>query len=235
MNSTATASATFPKAPLYGKVGQPASHNVVRFLTTAGATPTTENGKVSPPRRVRNLERRTREHLTPDEVEKLMTAAGRLGRHGHRDATLILIAYRHALRVGELVALRWDQVDFAQGLLHVARLKNGSPSTHPLRGPEIRALRRLKREDEGSYVFTTERGGPLTTSTVRKLIARAGEVAGIGFPVHPHMLRHATGFKLANDGHDTRAIQHYLGHRNIQHTVRYTEMAPDRFKGFWRD
>lgn len=210
--------------------------NVIAFRTPPQTAPTTENGKVAPPRRVSNKARRVREHLAPAEVEKLMTAAGCLGRHGHRDATLILIAYRHALRVGELVALRWDQVDLAQGLLHVARLKNGSPSTHPLRGPEIRALRRLKRESEASsYVFTTERGGPLTTSTVRKLIARAGEAAGIGFPVHPHMLRHAAGFKLANDGHDTRAIQHYLGHRNIQHTVRYTEMAPDRFKSFWRD
>jgi type 1 fimbriae regulatory protein FimB/type 1 fimbriae regulatory protein FimE len=158
-----------------------------------------------------------------------------LGRHGHRDSTLILIAYRHALRVGELVALRWDQVDLKQGLLHVARLKNGMPSTHPLRGPELRALRRLQRESDSPYVFTTERGGPMTTSNVRKMIARAGELARLGFPVHPHMLRHAAGFKLANDGHDTRAIQHYLGHKNIQHTVRYTEMAPDRFRGFWRD
>jgi type 1 fimbriae regulatory protein FimB/type 1 fimbriae regulatory protein FimE len=185
---------------------------------------------------VPNRERRAREHLTPQEVERLMTAAGRLGRHGHRDTTLILLAYRHALRVGELVALRWDQMDLAQGLLHVARLKNGTPSTHPLRGPEIRALRRLRREGEGNpYVFTTERGGPLTASTVRKLIARAGEAAGLPFPVHPHMLRHAAGFKLANEGHDTRSIQHYLGHRNIQHTVRYTELAPDRFKSFWSD
>ena len=85
------------------------------------------------------------------------------------------------------------------------------------------------------YVFVTERKGPLTTSAVRKIIARAGELAGLGFPVHPHMLRHACGFKLANDGHDTRAIQHYLGHKNIQHTVRYTELAPDRFNGFWKD
>jgi type 1 fimbriae regulatory protein FimE len=208
----------------------------VRFRSTVDTTPTTENGKVTPPRRVPNLERRTREYLTPDEIEKLMTAAGRLGRHGHRDATLILIAFRHALRVGELVTLRWDQVDFTQGLLHVNRLKNGSPSPHPLRGPEIRALRRLKRESEASpYVFTTERGGPLTTSTVRKLVARAGQAAGIPFPVHPHMLRHAAGFKLANDGHDTRSVQHYLGHRNIQHTVRYTELAPGRFNGFFRD
>lgn len=196
----------------------------------------TQNGKVAPPRRVPNKERRSREHLTPAEVEKLMTTAGRLGRHGHRDATLILVTYRHALRVGELVALRWDQVDLQQGLLHVSRLKGGTDSTHPLRGPEIRALRRMKRETEASaYVFVTERGGPMSSSNVRKMVARAGEEAGVGFPVHPHMLRHATGYKLAAAGHDTRAIQHYLGHRNIQHTVRYTELAPDRFKGFWRD
>lgn len=236
MNNFLASLTTFPKETINGKVGKANPRNVVRLPSTTRPTPTTENGKVTPPRRVSNKARRSREHLTPAEVEKLMTVAGRIGRHGHRDTTLILIVYRHAFRVGELVALRWDQVDLAQGLLHVARLKNGSPSTHPLRGPEIRALRRLKRESEESpYVFTTERGGPLTTSTVRKLIARAGEAAGIGFPAHPHMLRHAAGFKLANDGHDTRAIQHYLGHRNIQHTVRYTEMAPDRFKNFWRD
>ena len=85
------------------------------------------------------------------------------------------------------------------------------------------------------YVFVTERKGPLTTSTVRKLIARAGQKANINFPVDPHMLRHACGFNLANDGQDTRALQHYLGHKNIQHTVRYTDMASDRFNGFWKD
>ena len=115
-------------------------------------------------------------------------------------------------------------------------LKNGVTSTHPLRGPELRALRRLQRDYPASpYVFTTERRGPLTDSAVRKIVARAGEAAKLGLPVYPHMLRHACGFKLANEGHDTRAIQHYLGHRNIQHTMRYTEMAPDRFKGFWKD
>jgi len=209
---------------------------VVQMRRPGRKTRNTQNGKVAPPRRVTNRSLRTREHLTPEEVEKLITTAGRLGRHGHRDTTLILIAFRHALRVSELVALRWDQVDLKQGLLHVNRLKNGVPSTHPLRGPELRALRRLQRECESSpYIFTTERGGPLTTSAVRKLVTRAGEEAELGFPVHPHMLRHAAGYKLANDGHDTRAIQHYLGHRNIQHTVRYTELAPDRFKGFWKD
>jgi type 1 fimbriae regulatory protein FimE len=177
-----------------------------------------------------------REYLTPNEVERLMVAAGEGGRYGHRDATLMLLAYRHGLRVSELVALRWDQVDFKAGLLHVNRAKNGIASVHPLRGPELRALRRLKREDgSGSYIFLTERGGPMTTDNVRKLVQRAGQEARLAFAVHPHMLRHACGYKLANDGHDTRAIQHYLGHRNIQNTVRYTELAPGRFKDFWRD
>jgi len=195
-----------------------------------------ENGKVGPPLRVPNRERRSREHLMPHEVDRLMAATGRGGRHGHRDATLILLGYRHGFRVSELVALRWDQIDLRQGLVHVSRLKNGVASTHPLRGPELRALRRLQRDYAVSpYVFTTERHGPLTASLVRKIVARAGEKARLGFPVHPHMLRHACGFKLANDGQDTRAIQHYLGHRNIQHTVRYTDLAPDRFKRFWND
>lgn len=199
-------------------------------------TPRIEKGKVVPPRRISNRERRPREYLTPQEVEKLITAASRVGRYGHRDATLILIAFRHGLRVSELVALRWDQVDLEQGFLHVSRLKNGVPSTHPLRGPEIRALRRLRRDYWISpYIFTSERGGAMIDSSVRKIIARAGDQAKLGFSVHPHMLRHACGFKLANEGHDTRAIQHYLGHRNIQHTVRYTELAADRFKRFWSD
>jgi type 1 fimbriae regulatory protein FimB/type 1 fimbriae regulatory protein FimE len=193
-------------------------------------------GSPLPPRRVSNAKRRAREHLTPDEVEKVLTAAGKIGRHGHRDRTLFLLAYRHGLRVSELVALRWDQVELKGGTLHVARLKNGLPSSHPIRGPELRALRELKRQyPDSPYLFVTELGGPMTTATVRKLMSRAGVLARLPFPVHPHMLRHATGYKLANDGHDTRAIQHYLGHRNITHTVRYTEMAPGRFKNFWRD
>jgi type 1 fimbriae regulatory protein FimB/type 1 fimbriae regulatory protein FimE len=175
--------------------------------------------------------------LTPDEVQQLISAAGKRGRYGHRDTTLIMLAYRHGLRVGEIVALRWEQVDLKAGLLHVVRLKKGLASTHPLRGPEIRALRRLQREQRpsGPYVFTTERRGPLTTAAVRKIVTLAGRAARLYFPVHPHMLRHGCGFKLANEGHDTRAIQQYLGHRNITHTVRYTELAPDRFKDFWRD
>ena len=198
--------------------------------------PTAQNGNVAPPRRRKNSDVRSREYLRPDEVESLMAAAAKLGRHGHRDETLILLAYRHALRVSELVSLRWDMLDLKQGLLHVTRVKNGTPSVHPLRGPELRALRRLQRDyGSSSYVFITERGGPLTTSAVRKVIARAGVEAKLPFPIHPHMLRHSAGYKLANDGHDTRAIQHYLGHKNITHTVRYTELAPQRFRNFWAD
>ncbi len=197
---------------------------------------TKTKSRVSPPRRAYNQERRSREHLTSTEVDTLIEAAKDTGRHGHRDAALILLAYRHGLRVSELVALRWDQIDLKQGILHVARRKNGSPATHPLRGPELRALRKLMRDyPDTPYIFVTERKGPMTTGAVRKVIARAGEVAKLGFPVHPHMLRHSTGYYLASKGHDTRAIQAYLGHWNIQHTVRYTELSPDRFKGFWRD
>jgi type 1 fimbriae regulatory protein FimE len=149
---------------------------------------------------------------------------------------LILIAYRHGLRVSELVSLRWDQVDLEQGLLHVARRKHGIASVHPLRGPELRALRKLQRDyPQTAYVFLSERKAPLTPDAVRKIVGRAGREADIEFQVHPHMLRHAAGYKLANDGQDTRAIQHYLGHRNIQHTTRYTELAAERFKDFWRD
>ena len=151
------------------------------------------------PRKPRNKDVRSREYLTPDEVAQPMLASGRVGRHPFRDKTLILIAYRHALRVSELVSLRWDQIDLKQGQLHAVRMKGGIDSTHPLRGPELRALKRLQREYEKSpYVFVTERRGPLTTSAVRKIIARAGEVAELGFPVHPHMLRHACGFYLVS-------------------------------------
>jgi type 1 fimbriae regulatory protein FimE len=115
------------------------------------------------------------------------------GRYGQRDATMILIAYRHGLRAGDLCSLRWDQVDFDLGLLHVRRLKNGTPSVHPLGGTEIRALRRFKREQlESWYVFLTERRAPMTTAGFRKLIADRGE-AEFPFPVHPHTLRHACG------------------------------------------
>jgi len=205
----------------------------LRLVSDSTITPMPVNGKV-PPRRVTNAERRSREYLTPSEIADLITAAGKIGRHRHRDKSLILLGYRHGLRVSELIALRWDMVDLKQGRIHVTRLKGGSDSVHPLRGPEIRALRRLQRDYDSPYVFCSERRGPLTASSVRKLVARAGEKAGL-VNVHPHMLRHSCGYFLANRGIDTRAIQAYLGHRNITHTVRYTELSDQRFRDFWRD
>lgn len=210
----------------------PRSNAVLQFPVRN--VPNTLNRKV--PQRLKNTDYRSREYLTEDEVGQLMEAAGRVGRHGHRDATLILLAYRHGLRVTELVSLRWEQVDLKQGLIHVNRLKQGNPSVHPVRGPELRALRRLQRDYPMlRYVFGSERKAPLTDDAIRKIVSRAGKEASLPFTVHPHMLRHACGYKLAQDGQDTRAIQHYLGHKNIQHTVRYTQLSPDRFKDFWRD
>src|SRR3954454_6980216 len=199
--------------------------------------PTIVNGKVPPPRRLPNAERRQREYLTGEEVDRLIQAArDRLGRYGHRDSTMILIAYRHGLRVSELVSLRWDMIDLNQGHMHVSRLKQGRPSTHILRGSEIRALRRLHKQQvpPSPYVFTTARLTPMTAAGFRKQLARIGAAAEFPFPVHPHMLRHACGFKLAHDGHDTQGLQEWLGHRNIQHTTRYTELTTKRFKDFWQ-
>ncbi|MHB1100885.1 MAG: tyrosine-type recombinase/integrase [Burkholderiales bacterium] len=207
-------------------------HAVLQFPVRD--TPNTVNRKV--PVRRKNSDYRSREYLTEQEVEDLINAAGKVGRHGHRDATLIMLSFRHGLRVTELVSMRWEQVDLKQGLLHVNRLKQGNPSVHPLRGPEIRALRRIQRDyPTMPYVFSSERKAPLTPDAIRKIFGRAGREAKIPFPVHPHMLRHACGYKLAQAGQDTRAIQHYLGHRNIQHTVRYTQLSADRFKDFWQD
>jgi type 1 fimbriae regulatory protein FimB/type 1 fimbriae regulatory protein FimE len=178
---------------------------------------------------------RSREYLTDAEVAALIEAA-KSNRYGQRDATMILVAYRHGLRPVELVDLRWDQIDFAAATLAVRRAKRGTPSTHPISGDELRALRRLRREQEpkSAFIFTSERASPFTTAGFARMVERAGAAAGLGFKAHPHMLRHACGFALANKGHDTRALQAYLGHRNIQHTVRYTELSPDRFKNFWR-
>ena len=180
--------------------------------------------------------KRTRRYLTEKEVNKLMDAARKHGRHGHRDATMILIAYRHGLRASELVDLQWSQIELDSGRLHVRRAKRGTPSVHPLQGDEIRALRRLRREQEASpFVFTSERGGPMLAKAWGNHFERLGKRAGMPFQVFPHMLRHACGFALANAGHDTRSLQAYLGHKNIQHTVRYTELSPDRFRNFWKD
>jgi integrase len=206
--------------------------------------PNTVNRKVA--KRLPNAEYRTREYLTPDEVETLIKAA-KSGRWGDRDACLILTAFRHGLRAQEIADLEWTQVEGGRSpTLHVRRVKGGRPSQHPIRGDEMRMLHKLMPSDKpqkaqraalpkSPYVFTTERGGQFTADAINRQIKSIGKRAGFAFPVHAHMLRHSCGYKLANDGHDTRSIQAWLGHANINHTVRYTELSAARFKDFWRD
>ncbi len=186
--------------------------------------------------RYRNTDLRAREHLYLDEVEAMMRAAKKVGRHGHRDATLILMLFRHGFRVAEAIDLRWEQIrlEDRNKTIYVTRAKNGTPATHPLDRREVNALRELtKQYPDSNRVFVTERGTPLSHSVVRHIVKRAGKWAKIPFPVHPHQLRHACGYHLANRPTDTRTIQAYLGHRNIQHTTRYTELASDRFNGLF--
>ena len=130
-----------------------------------------------------------------------MSIARRETRWGHRDATAILVAFRHGLRASELCDLQWDQIDLTRKTIRVRRAKNGDPSTHYLSNSELRALRRLQRENPpGPHVFCSERGGPVTTSWFRKMMTRLGERAGMPFGIHPHMLRHSCGYKFANEG-----------------------------------
>jgi integrase len=196
--------------------------------------PALKKRTIRTPRRRKNAKLRSREHLTEAEVATLMDAA-RQNRGGKRDALMILLAYRHGLRASELVDLRWEQVDFNHAVLHVRRTKNGTPATHPLTGKELRPLRDLKRESRSTFVFVSMRGSPFSVSGFRRMVERACQDAGLGIKAHPHMLRHACGYALANKGTDTRTIQAYLGHRNISNTVRYTELSATRFKGLFHD
>ena len=168
--------------------------------------PTTVNRTL--PIRLPNSTYRPREYLTEQEVEQLIDAARRRGRNGQRDAAAILLAYRHGLRASELCSLKWSQVDLKNGRLHVNRSKGGQESVHPLHGPELRALRPL--QGNSPYVFVTESGTPVTTAWFLRMVHRTGRAAKLEFPVHPHMLRHSTGYKLANQGEDTRSLAHYL-------------------------
>ena len=191
----------------------------------------------APPRKPRNADVRGREYLTIEEVEQLRRSAAALGRHGERDSTMILVGFRHGLRVSELVGIRWDQVDFARKTLKVNRLKGSKGGMHDLGRSEVTALKRLQKANAGRspYVFRNERGGKLGPSAFYKLLARAGLNCDPPIAVHPHMLRHACGFHLINEGHSTRRVQDHLGHRNIAHTERYTELAPDRGARLWDD
>jgi integrase len=198
-------------------------------------TPNTVNRAVATPLRPKNAELRSREHLTTDEVERLIEAT-KGNRHGQRDALMILLSYRHGLRAAEVCGLLWEQVDWKNNRLHVRRVKGGLESTHPLTGREMRELRKLQRDGNGSPgLFNSERGAPMDATAFSTMVKRAAAAAKLGIKAHAHMLRHACGFKLANDGADTRAIQAYMGHANIANTARYTALAANRFKGFFTD
>jgi len=179
-----------------------------------------------------------RKHLVFAEIEKLMDAT-RGSRNAARDRCLLLLMFRHGLRVSEACGLRLSQVDTESRVLHVARLKQGLSTTHPLRGDELRAIKtwlaeRVRMKPETDAFFVSERRSPLSRKTAWLMIRDYGRLAGLSVEAHPHMLRHACGFALADQGADTRLIQDYLGHRNIQHTVMYTATNPARFERLWR-
>ncbi len=151
----------------------------------------------APPRKQKH-DPAVREYLRPDEVDAMVQAARKSGRHRVRDATIILMMFRHGLRTAELVALRWQQVDLKAGYLDVHRVKRGHDAKHPLRGPQLRLLRELQRlYPDSPYVFVSERKAPLSPRSIREIVARAGKVAGLPFVPHPHQLRHACGYYFA--------------------------------------
>jgi len=194
--------------------------------------------KNSPPRKLPYKGRRNRKYLREDEVLKLRNSAANVGRFRDRDATLILIMYRHGLRIGEALTLTWGQVDLKAKRIYVRRLKNGKPSIQELNDEEARALSHLQNDncDQFTHVFKSSQGGGLNRSTAYKMIARAGRLAGLDEIVNTHMLRHSCGHHLSNVRKvDTRRIQDYLGHKDIRHTVAYTELDENKFNGLWDD
>jgi len=175
-----------------------------------------------------------REYLTEKEVDRLIEAA-KGNRWGHRDATAILIAYRHGLRASELVALRWSDLELQTGRLHAAGPRAARRQCTQFWPGRVVHCVGCRGRRHLPVLVRSERGAPLSVAGYQRMVARTGEAASFPFLIHSHMLRHGCGFKLAADGQDTRAIQAYLGHRSIQSTVRYTALAPDRFKNFWKD
>ncbi len=172
-----------------------------------------------------------RKYLSPDEARRVIDAAGKVGRQSERDKLLLALMYRHGLRVSEAVDLRWTDFDLdapRHRPFRVRRIKGSKDTVHTLEPDMARAMKGLKQHADGPYVFRSERGGPLSVDAVQVIVKRAGEVAGLGFRVHPHHLRHACGFYLAEEGTDTRLIQDYLGHRDMKSTVIYTETSQRR-------
>lgn len=172
-----------------------------------------------------------KDYLTAQEVSQLLTAAGDT-RYSTRDKALILLTFRHGLRATEAVSLTWEQIDLKSGRINVQRLKGSEDSIQVMEADEVRLLKKLHTESpDNRFVFMTERKAPMTADGFLKLVARLGKVAGFTFKVHPHMLRHGAGHALASANISTRTIQAMLGHKNIQHTVRYTTISNPAFVG----
>ena len=202
---------------------------VIDFPTLETNAPSNIKRKV--PRRKPNADYRSREYLTEDEVGAMLKAVS--GRNVQRDKLLILMLYRHGLRLQEATNLRWSDVDLRHARLHVHRLKNGLNTAHPIQGDTLRLLRAVRRRERSQeFVFVSERGSTMAPSAVRYVVRKAGNTAGLK-AAHPHQLRHGCGYHLANNGVDTRAIQEYLGHKSITHTTRYTQLNSKRFVGLW--
>jgi len=196
--------------------------------TSVSADTGPQTRRRAPPRRRPNKEIRVREYLTEDECRTLITAARqRGGRYGLRDALAIRMCWRHGLRVSELVALRWDHVEWETARLTVHRAKGSIDSTHPIGGDELRDLLALRRTQETGcqFIFMNERRAPMTASGFRQMLSTVGATCGLRH-VHPHMLRHSCAFFLADCRGDVRVMQDWLGHANVQNTVRYTALAP---------
>lgn len=186
-------------------------------------------------RKPTNSERRSREYLDEDEMQRLLASAKKSHRHAARNHALVLTSYRHGLRVSEASGLRWRDVDLRGNRIHIHRLKGSISGVHPIYDEEIRALKRLQRDGKPTFVFESERGTNLSPSGIRQLVAGLGRDAGFDFLLHPHMLRHSCGYYLANRGWDTRTIQEWLGHKSIACTVLYTQLSPHRFEGIFEE
>lgn len=184
----------------------------------------------------RQSARKRPDHLLPREVVRLLRAVRASGRHAHRDYTMLLLCYRHGLRLGELTRLRWRSIDFKRKILRVNRVNGGINSAHPLSASELSALRKLKEDYPGhSYLFVSDRGDALSNRTVARIVAQAGRDAGLKFTVSPGMLRLSCGYALANAGHNMVSLQHYLGYRNVRHAMRFFELPDKPFRNFWKD
>ncbi len=178
-----------------------------------------------------------RDYLNPPEIDQLLAAAKSSPRHGTRNHLFILLTYRHGLRVSETIDLRLSDIDLGSGRIHCRRLKGSHTNSHPMEGDEIRAVKRwlkIKPNFANDFLFVSERGSPFARQSIWRIIVEAGKMAELDLSTHPHMLKHSCGFFLANKGYDTRLIQDYLGHKQIQNTVRYTQTNAKRFEGLWR-